>query len=170
MVAIHNMLNFIRTLVTKHAYLSKQDYEECVGECCLAVIIASRKFDPTRVTSDQTELRFYYSVILNCIRQFARDNLLKGPVLEGYNSLDNVECPTPPPDYSDLIESEMLRLLTPLERAIVIYHFGLLSADPLDWQEIGKLLGVSRRTIYRIWTRACAKLKQSNVLEEICTT
>lgn len=51
-------------------------------------------------------------------------------------------------------------VLTPREREIIIYRYGLLGADPLPQRELAKRLNISRSYISRIEKKALLKLRK----------
>jgi RNA polymerase primary sigma factor len=82
---------------------------------------------------------------------------------EEYSSLSQV-LPAEGNDPLDSLEhagevSELMEGLTPTERKAIILLFGLESREPLETDQVGKILGVSRERVRQLKSQALKKMR-----------
>ena len=65
---------------------------------------------------------------------------------------------------------DVMRVLNPREREVVVSRFGLGGDDPQTLEEVGQTYGVSRERIRQIQKQAVEKLRHALQRLEICST
>lgn len=162
--------------------------DDLFTECWLALREASEKYDPSR--GGFATLAFYYMRCRcrRAVLEHLRHIDLPSRVAEDYGqpvrfpvsldappadedegvSLHDVLVDPRQPDPLDVVLEEerrqlveqLLTYLTPEERALVEFRFGLYDGDPHSLAEIADAQGVARETVRKRLNRALEKLRQ----------
>jgi RNA polymerase primary sigma factor len=86
------------------------------------------------------------------------DNLIVEGTLSVYDTED-VEREVIEKDLRRVI-NELLEVLRPRERNVIIYRYGLDGNEPKTLSEVGKILGISRERVRQIEKRALRKIRK----------